>query len=242
MPGQIFLLLIKGGSNNVELNQKIAILNKTLGFEELDPDQLANLAELSSIRFYKKGEYIFHEGDTPRYFKVVVEGLVKLSKSTESGKAYTAVMGWPGDTLNAVTLFEDLPRFLSAQAIRTSTILCLKKTDFVDFVFQHPTVALRIIKILGHLVQTSYERILDMVAEKAEQRIINMLFMLYKKFGHTLNFTNQELADLVGATTETTIRIMGQLRKQGIVQSARGRIQIADPVALEKLGRGPFWA
>lgn len=226
----------------MKLNEKIAILHKTLGFEDLPSDQLAPLAELSFIRFYQKGEYIFHEGDAPLYFKVVVEGLVKLSKSTESGKTYTAVMGWPGDTLNAVTLFEELPRFLSAQAIRASSILCIKNTDFVDFVFQHPPVALNIIKTLGRLVQTSYERILDMVAEKTEQRVINMLFMLYKKFGPTLHFTNQEMADLVGTTTETTIRIMGQLRKQGIVQSARGRIKIVNPAALEELGRGPFWA
>jgi CRP-like cAMP-binding protein len=63
--------------------------------------------------------------------------------------------------------------------------------------------------------------------------------MLSSRLGLTLPFTRQEIADMVGTTTETAIRVMGHLRERGIIRSTRGRVVILDEVKLRLLSEGP---
>jgi len=63
--------------------------------------------------------------------------------------------------------------------------------------------------------------------------------MLSAKVGLTLPFTRQELADMVGITTETAIRVMSQLKDRGIIGSSRGKVIILDKEKLRLLSEGP---
>jgi CRP-like cAMP-binding protein len=62
----------------------------------------------------------------------------------------------------------------------------------------------------------------------ADQRVIDVLYGLYEKFGLVLPFRMAEMAGLAGLTRETTIRVMSRLRKQGIIKSVRSGIVIMD--------------
>ena len=106
---------------------------------------------------------------------------------------------------------------------------------------KYPKAAVNIIVILGRLVQSAYKRTMDMMEERAEQRIINILYVLFKRFGVTLKFTNKEIADLAGTTTETTIRTMRNFRESGLIESKWGLIRILDPDRLENESAGFLW-
>jgi CRP-like cAMP-binding protein len=66
-----------------------------------------------------------------------------------------------------------------------------------------------------------------------------MLLMLSAKMGLIIPFTRQELSDMAGTTTETTIRILSQWKERGIISSVRGKITIADETKLKLLAEGP---
>ncbi len=68
-----------------------------------------------------------------------------------------------------------------------------------------------------------------------------MFYTLYDKFGDTLKFTSNELAELAGTTTESTIRAMGRLRKRGIITSGRGEVSITKPAQLKHLSDETLW-
>ena len=63
--------------------------------------------------------------------------------------------------------------------------------------------------------------------------------MLSARLGATLPFTRQELSDMAGTTTETTIRILSQWKDRGIISSVRGKVTIADESKLKLLADGP---
>ena len=224
----------------LNFKQRLKLFCETLGFKGIKSEVLEVIADMSFSRLYARGEYIFHEGDSPDYFHVVDKGRVKVSISTPDGKNLTAIVAVRGDTLNAVALFENMARFLTAQAMDETTVVQVKRDDFVSFVYNHPDVALNIIAILGRLIHSSYERALGMVDQSVEQRVVNVLFMLFLKFGKILKFTNREIADLAGTTTETTIRVMRSLRQSGSIKSSRGQIEIIDHAGLKRLSKGYF--
>ena len=232
----------QNGTDRLSLNQRMELLQSTVGFEDLSREDLLPMAEVSRCRPYRRNQYIFYEGDPAVNYHVVARGRVRLCKLSLNGKIFTTTVADRGDTLNAVVLFDAGPRFLSAQALEDCLILWLPREAFVSFVLEHPKVAVKIITILGRGAESIYERTLDIVSEKVEQRVINILFMLYYKFGNPLKITNRELADLAGTTTETAIRVVRLLCKDDVIQTARGQIRISDPSHLKTLGRGPFWA
>lgn len=212
-----------------------------MGFGGVEAEAREELACRSFARRFEKGEFIFHEGDPPDYFHVVAEGRVRVSSLTPSGKRFTAVVADRGNTLNAVVLFDAVPRFLSAQTMDEAIVLFTPRRDFLAVVMKYPQIAVDIIAILGRLVQSAYTRTMAMMEERAEQRIINVLYVLFKRFGESLNFTNKEIADLAGTTTETTIRTMRNFRESGLVESKWGLIRILDPARLEEQSAGFLW-
>jgi CRP-like cAMP-binding protein len=92
---------------------------------------------------------------------------------------------------------------------------------------------------LGGRLRDAQTRLLDLAGEKVEQRLASALLRLSSKLGPTLPFTRQEIADMTGTTTETTIRVMSRLKERGIIRSTRGKVIILDKEKLRLLSEGP---
>ena len=229
-----------GEKIDFSLEERIELLSQTMGLEGIDRCDLEFLADRAVGITYPKNGTIFDEGEAATTFYMVSRGRVKLIKRSHSGRSITAVLAGRGSTLNAVVLFDGRAHFLSAQAMDQVDLFSIPGEVFVQFTRDHPRVAINIIKTLGRIVESSYERLMDLVSEKVEQRILNLLLMLSVKFGPNLAFTAAELAELAGTTTETTLRVMSRLRELDIIDSSRGRIEVIDPERLKSLGRGPF--
>lgn len=222
------------------LDSKIAVFRQSAIFAHLSEDEFREIADLATPRHFAKGEFIFLEGDPPDFCYVVQEGRVKLFKQSFSGKIFTVKVAYCGDTLHAVVLFEKKSRWATAQAMDKVTLLCIRREEFMSFVANRLSILMKIIDILGEQAHSAHERLIDLVGERAEQRLLNVLNMLCAKFGTTLSFTSEGLADLAGTTTETTIRIISQLKKSGLISSSRGKIVILDEAKLLHSSDGPY--
>jgi CRP-like cAMP-binding protein len=222
------------------LDSKIKVLKKQPSLAHLGEDGLQEIADLATACHFEKGEFIFQEGDPPDFFYVVQEGRVKLFKESFSGKIFTSIVAHCGDTLHAVVLFEGRPRWLSAQAMDKVIVIRIRREEFLSFFTKHPSTLLKVIDILGEEMHSAHERLIDIIGERVDQRVLNVLNMLSSKFGTTLFFTCEELADLVGTTTETVIRVIGRLKKSGIIRSGRGRFIILDEARLRHSSYGTY--
>ncbi|MCL0066060.1 Crp/Fnr family transcriptional regulator [Dehalococcoidia bacterium] len=101
-----------------------------------------------------------------------------------------------------------------------------------------PTGPGKIINVLGGRLREAHDRLRGMAGERVEQRIAGILVMLSGKIGPTIPFTRQEIADISGTTTETSIRVISRLKDRGIVSSNRGKITILDQTKLRLLAEG----
>jgi CRP/FNR family transcriptional regulator len=138
-----------------------------------------------------------------------------------------------------VAVFENKPYPASAQAVIETKVLSINRDDFLKFLTNRPQVALRIINVLGGRLRDAQNRLRDIAGERVEQRIAGVLLMLASKFGFTLPFTRQEIADMTGTTIETAIRVMSSFRERKIIRSTRGKIIIIDNEKLRLLSEGP---
>jgi CRP-like cAMP-binding protein len=214
------------------LNAKEEAIRTCPIFKGLMPADIRELALLAASVHYPKGGYIFHDGDPAEFFYFAQEGLIKLHKESSSGKSVTFIIATLGDTLNASAL-SIKKHFLSAQAMTDATVLRIPRKSFWAFISKHPGVAVDIAGLVAKGLDTEYNRIVDLIGEEVEFRVVHSLLALATKFGPNLMLKREELANYAGTTTETAIRVLSKLRKKGILSSAgRGAIAISN---LEKL-------
>jgi len=205
----------------------------------LNDDELAEVAVLATERSFMPNEFIFWDGDAPEWFYIVAEGNVKVCKHSSLGKEFIIAFFDPGEMFGEVAVFENKPYPASAQAVTETKVVGVKRDDFLSFLANRPQVALRIINVLGGRLRDAQGRLRDLAGERVEQRLASVLLMLSAKLGPTLPFTRQEIADMVGTTTETAIRVMSQLKDRGIIRSVRGKVIILDEQKLRLLSEGP---
>jgi len=225
----------------MDLDERIAFFRGALGFEGLAQEQLEEIAEAAFSARFVKGEIVFDPNDRCEHFHAVAKGLVKVSICSDSGSRMTYLMARPGEPLNLVGPFLGSPRTLSAEAMKDSVVVCMKRQAFTAMVFKNPVLITNIIAILGHALDSVNSRMIDMLEKRVDQRLLRVLFTLNRKFGAVLNFTSSELAELAGTTGESTLRAMGRLRKMGLVETGRGVVRIVEPDKLERLGSDTFW-
>ncbi|HUV45211.1 MAG TPA: Crp/Fnr family transcriptional regulator [Dehalococcoidales bacterium] len=217
---------------------KTQILKRSSIFSGLSDDELAALAELAFEYSFMPDQFVFWDGDAPERFYVITEGSVKVVKHSSLGKEFIIAFFGPGEMFGEVAVFENKSYPASAQAVARTRVLGISREDFLAFLTDRPQVALRIINVLGGRLRDAQGRLRDLAGERVEQRIAAVLVMLSSKLGDTLPFTRQEIADMAGTTTETTIRVMSQLRSRGIISSVRGRVTILDAEKLRLLSEG----
>jgi CRP-like cAMP-binding protein len=230
--------LIGSKNDNLKgyLTTGVKVFKASPTFAGLSENQLSEIAAVATPHHFKKGEFIFHQGDLPNFFYVVQQGIVKTYKVSAFGKHIIVKIASFGDTLNASALFGE-KHFVSAQAIDEVVVLSIRKKEYMTLVNKYPIIAMNIVTILGKGLDNEYERILDLVGETVEHRLCNFLFMLFSKFGTTLLLTREELAELAGTTTETAIRVLSKLKVASIISSTRGKIIILDQAKLQALAQ-----
>jgi len=223
----------------LQFSSKTQILRSSFIFSSLNDGELGELADLAIERSFVPNEFIFWDGDAPEWFYIVAEGKVKVLKHSSLGKEFIIAFFGPGEMFGEVAVFENKPYPASAQAVVETKVVGIKRQDFLSFLANRPQVALSIINILGGRLRDAQGRLRDLAGERVEQRLASILLMLSSKLGPTLPFTRQEIADMVGTTTETAIRVMSHLKERGIIRTVRGKVIILDEEKLRLLGEGP---
>jgi CRP-like cAMP-binding protein len=221
---------------NLQENTKTDVLRKCKLLQNLSVDELTEIASYASRASFQKNTIIFEEGSPADLFYIVQDGLVRLYKSTLTGKQLTFTVAGSGDTLNSTALSIG-NYFMSSQALNNVIVLKIDRKAYLSLLHRHPSIAVELTAIMGNRLNRECDRALSMVGQSVEQRLCMSLSMLVRKFGTRLSLTREELATCAGTTTETAIRVMGQLKKMGIIGCSAGRseIMISDPTKLQDL-------
>jgi CRP/FNR family transcriptional regulator len=227
----------KGDTSKVNIFWKIPM------FEFLEAEELDRLYSLCTTESFAKGEYVFLECDQPRNLYVAVKGEVKLLKQTEDGRETIVEMAYPGEIFGEEAIFDGQPYPMTAQALSDVELLSISRTDFFTFLRDNPDLALEIITELGTRLREAQNTIRALAMERVEWRIARVLLMLSRKAGIVeadgvsidLPLTRQDIADMAATTVETTIRVLSNFKKMGLVETEKGKIILRDKKHLEEM-------
>ncbi|WP_457640022.1 Crp/Fnr family transcriptional regulator [Persephonella sp.] len=212
--------------------------------EGIPEEDFKEIAKYFHLKEFKKNDYIFFEGDEEPGIYIVIDGIVKLIKETADGKTVILRLVTPKEVFGWLVMGDSRPSSTyTAQALVDTKVLYVSNKDFLKLLSLYPALAVKITCDASKMLLEAYDRLKSLAAEKVEGRIANLLLELSRKIGKEEDgkivikapITRQDLAEMTGTTVETAIRIMSKWKKEGIVNTERGKIEILDPDYLEDL-------
>jgi CRP/FNR family transcriptional regulator len=200
-------------------------------------DRLA-LEPLCQVNAHEKGASIFDEGDPADDIHFLFLGRVKIVKSAGDRDVILEILG-PGEPVGAVAVFERRPFPATAIALEPSGVITIPSREFFALIERRPEITRRLLAGLTLRLMSLNRRLADMTGS-VEHRIGRLLATLAERLGSKsergvfipLPLSRQEIADLVGTTVETAIRVMSRWQKEGLVETEKKGFRIPDPAAL----------
>ena len=220
------------------------LIRKIERFADLPEPVLAELSRRGRIREARRGDSLFFEGDDCTHVYFVISGTAKVSKTLESGKEFIVDIIGPGEAVGEVALIDQLPYPASASVHDDGAFFSLSREDYLYMLGKHPEIALASIRDLANRMRTMNRRLKDVSGGNVEYRIAHLLLTLGDRIGKTtgnqmtveIALSRQEMADMVGTSIETAIRIMSRWRKESLVETADHGFKVLDVERLRKIG------
>ncbi len=208
----------------------------------LDESLLAELARSTVRRRFERGGVIWRAGQPATCITIIATGLVKICQPRPEGDA--AIMGLfgPRESVGDVAVISH--GTYPADALAASEVvelLCVEKTPVLAAMSRDVKLSLAINRSLVDHSTALREKIRIMTAGPVEKRLTTLLGHLAERFGDELEdgsviipvvLSRAELSCLVGATIETTIRMMSRWQKEGLLSTTGEGFILHQPEAL----------
>ncbi|HAP01109.1 MAG TPA: transcriptional regulator [Bacteroidetes bacterium] len=216
------------------------------GFDEFislakKDDGLKKLSEEREVRAFRKKEIIFKEENFPRWVYFVSKGKVKSYKTNEDGKEFITGLYKEGDFFGYIALLKDKKYIDSASALEDSEICLIPKEDFFSLIYRNAEVSRRFIKMLSDDLKEKEEQLLRLAYNSVRKRVAEALLALHARYkkesekNFSMSISREDLANLAGTATETTIRTLSDFKDEGLIDIKGGTISISNFEKLSKL-------
>jgi CRP/FNR family transcriptional regulator, cyclic AMP receptor protein len=214
-------------------------------FQGIDPEVAAPIIKELEYVDVSRGEVIFAEGEPGDSLYIVLSGKVKVSRRAQDGREnMLAVMG-PSELIGELSLFDPGPRTATALAITDTRLAKLKQSMLRPWITQHPEIALQLLHVLARRLRRTNDIVADLIFTDVPGRVAKNLLQMAKKFGAregdrirvTHDLTQEELAQLVGASRETVNKALADFVHRGWIQLQGKSVVVLDEDRLRRRAR-----
>ncbi|MEN9305241.1 MAG: hypothetical protein RL733_435 [Actinomycetota bacterium] len=222
-----------------------AVIRKAPIFSGLDEAAATSLRSSMTFVKLRKGQSLFKEGDDGDHLFIVSNGKVKLGTKSPDGRENLLMILGPGDMFGDLSLFDSGPRTATATAVTDTKLLSLGQDKVIPWVKEHPEVSLHLLARLASRLRRTNEVVGDLVFSDVPGRVAKALIDLGVKFGDKReeglfvnhDLTQEELAQLVGASRETVNKALADFAQRGWLRLEARAVMILDYERMLKRGR-----
>ena len=198
-----------------------------------------NQAVLDSLGKYifekraERGEMLLFEGEPAETLYFVVDGAVKVFKTSQDGKEQILQIIRPGESFNDVPVFSGEVNLSSAEAMGKVVLNVIKKSDLETVLREFPQVSHNVIHVLSQRVRQLVSLVEDLSFRQVTGRVAKMLLEYAGDgSGDRPRLTQQEMAAVIGTAREMVGRSLKSLEEDGVIKIDRHRITVTDIDAL----------
>ncbi|WP_349827141.1 Crp/Fnr family transcriptional regulator [Brevibacterium litoralis] len=214
----------------------IEVVRNASLFAGLDDEATSALLQYMKPRSLRRGTVLFREGDEGDELYLVSSGKLKLGRESSDGRQNLLSVAGPGEIIGELALFDPGPRSTTVTAVSQTELLSLKHQDFMVWLAERPQAAMNLLRALAQRLRRTNDTVGDLVFQDVPGRVAKALLDLSTRFGKPApdgvlvahDLTQEELAQLVGASRETVNKALADFAGRGWLRLEARAVVILD--------------
>lgn len=216
-------------------------------FRDLSKEHLKALDKAKTTNSYRPRQIIFYEGNEPYGLYCIKEGKIKIYKMDAEGHQQIVRLAGPGDTLGYRCLLAGEPYTANAETLEEATICFIDRKTFNYILETHPGTAFHVMGILAHDLRRAEDKLTRLVHKSVRERLAEIFLVFKVKYGQkikdgiklNISLSREEMAELIGTTQETVIRLLSEFKNDGLIAVKGREITLLDIPALSATANLP---
>ena len=214
-------------------------------FQGVPPAAAQSLAQSLDYGDFSRGETVFVEGEQGDTVFIVLAGKVKIGRRAADGREnMLSVMG-PSDMFGELSLFDPGPRTATATVLTDGRLASLSHASLRPWITDRPEISEQLLRVLARRLRRTNDALADLIFTDVPGRVAKALLELAERFGHpegdgvrvNHDLTQEELAQLVGASRETVNKALADFASRGWMRVDSRAVTILDADRLARRAR-----
>lgn len=216
------------------------------GFLDLLRTESAALPGMVRLTKCARNTYLYKRGEAARHLYVIESGMAKLTGALEDDREVLLSLLGPGDAVGEKAVLCDTPRDHSVCIVKEACIFQVPAGEFRELCRRKPELWIMVAWLLARRAEQMKRRLELISFFRVEQRILHSLADLAEAFGGRqayetcveIPLSQADLANMVGATRETTSSMLNLFERKGLLRLGRRHVCIDSPQSLRHAARG----
>jgi CRP/FNR family cyclic AMP-dependent transcriptional regulator len=194
---------------------------------------------------FPPGHVIFAEGEPGDRVYIIISGKVKIGRRYPHSRENLLTIMGPSDMFGELSIFDPGPRTSTATAITEVRAVSMDRDALRTWIADRPEIAERLLRVLARRLRRTNSNLTDLIFVDVSGRVAKRLLGLAQRFGTreggamrvTHDLTQDELAQLVGATRATVNKALAEFAHRGWIQLEGKSLLICDSERLTMRAR-----
>ncbi len=225
-------------------------------FRGIDRDAIATLTRQLQPVYFRRGHTVFVEGQPGDELYIIITGKVKIGRRSRDGRENLLAVLGPSDVFGELSVFDSGPRTSTVTAITKVSAVSMDREALGVWVAAHPEISEQLLRVLARRLRDTNDNLADLIFTDVPGRVAKLLLQLAQRFGipsgaavgppngsdrevirvaHDL--TQEEIAQLVGASRETVNKALSEFVERGWIQLQGKCVVILDRPRLARRAR-----
>ncbi|MEO6881440.1 MAG: Crp/Fnr family transcriptional regulator [Mycobacteriaceae bacterium] len=221
------------------------VLTRAGIFQGVEPAAVEALAQQLQPVDFPRAHVIFNEGEPGDRLYIILSGKVKIGRRSPDGREnLLAIMG-PSDMFGELSIFDPGPRTSSVTTVTEVRAVTMDRVALREWIARRPDIAEQLLRVLARRLRRTNNTLADLIFTDVPGRVAKALLQLAQRFGTqesgalrvTHDLTQEEIAQLVGASRETVNKALADFAQRGWLRLEGKSVLISDPERLARRAR-----
>jgi CRP-like cAMP-binding protein len=210
----------------------------------LSEEELDEISRKKTSFSFKKGEIIFEEGTKLNGVFCLRNGKCKVTKLSPNGNEQIVRFIQRGELIGHRSVLSSSSAHLTVTALEDMEACYIPKEELYDKFKNNTEFSINITKSICSDLDNANISIANMAQKSVKERLADSLLFFEKTFGVdeegflNINLSREEIANSIGTATESSIRLLSQLKKEKLIELNGKRIKILDKTKLQHITDG----
>ncbi|HET9257364.1 MAG TPA: Crp/Fnr family transcriptional regulator [Pseudonocardiaceae bacterium] len=201
-------------------------------------------AALEPVSF-PRGHVIFAEGEPGDRLYIVLSGKVKVGRKSPDGRENLLAVFGPSDMFGELSIFDPGPRTSTATTVTEVSAVTMDRAALREWITKRPEIAEQLLRVIARRLRRTNNMLADLIFTDVPGRVAKALLQLAHDFGTqegsalrvTHDLTQEEIAQLVGASRETVNKALADFAHRGWLRLEGKSVLILEPQRLVRRAR-----